>query len=136
MDLHALGAYTQRACLQASQGSDPPDRRAGLPRWPVPLQLQHSVGSVASLGGAAVRTTARPGTLPCEVTLVLALPSEPGCLFGCVAFGRAGHGDITFRRTNATVGFPYGKGRSSCPRGARTSSRLRRRGSEGRGVPL
>src|SRR5215207_10081319 len=66
--------------------------------------------SVVSLLAAA-----RQRSLPCEATLVLALPSEPGCLSGRVAFGRAGHGDIAFRRTNATAGPPYRKGASSRP---------------------
>src|SRR5215218_462048 len=113
--MRTLGARTQRACLQASQGSDPSDRWVALPRRPVPHYIQRPIGRVASLGGAAVLAAARQRSLPCEATLVLALPSEPGCLFGCVAFGRAGHGDISFRRTNATAGPPYRKGASSRP---------------------
>src|SRR5688500_16147906 len=97
----ALGAHTQHTCLQANQGPRSPDLRTTLPRRSVPLHLQRPVGGVASLGRAAVLAAARPRTLPCEAPLVLVLPSEPGCLFGRLALGRAGHGDITFRRTNA-----------------------------------
>src|SRR5215217_3142492 len=109
VDMRTLGARTQRASLQASQGSDPSDRWVALPRRPVPLNLQRPIGRDASVGSAAVLAAARPGTLPCEASLVLALPSEPGCLFGCLALGRAGHGYITFRRTIVGRGPAYGK---------------------------
>src|SRR5215218_10221329 len=113
--MRTLGTNTQHTCLQASQGPGSPNFRTTLPRWSVPLHLQRPVGRVASLGRAAVLAAARPGTLPCEASLVLALPSEPGCLFGCFALGRAGHGYTEFRRNNTATGPPYWKGRSSCP---------------------
>src|ERR671921_1632191 len=113
--MRTLGARAQRASLQASQGSDPSDRWVALPRRPVSLNLQRPIGRDASVGSAAVLAAARPGTLPCEASLVLALPSEPGCLFGCFALGRAGHGYTEFRRNNTATGPPYWKGRSSCP---------------------
>src|SRR5919112_5681857 len=101
--MRTLGARTQRASLQASQESDPSDRWVALSRRPVPINLQRSLGRDASVGRAAVLAAARPGNLPCAASLVLALPSEPGCLFGCLALGRADHGYSAFRRTNATA---------------------------------
>src|SRR5215204_4048211 len=58
---------------------------------------------------AALLAAARPRTLLCEASLVLALPSEPSCLFGRLALGRADHGYITFRWTNVGRGPAYGK---------------------------
>src|SRR5688572_11909097 len=107
--MHALGTHTQHTCLQATQGPGSPNLRTTLPRWSVPLRLQRPVCAVASVGSAAVLAAARPGTLPSEAALVLALPSEPGCLFGRVAFGRAGHGHTEFRRNNFATRPPYGK---------------------------
>src|SRR5215212_7011990 len=136
VDMRTLGARTQRARLQAGQRPGSSNLRATLPRRPVPLRLQRPVGHVASLGSAEVLAAARPGTLPCEASLVLALQSEPGCLFGCFAFGRAGYGYSAFRRTNSADGPACGKGASSRTGGARATDRLRRRGGEGGRVPL
>jgi hypothetical protein len=113
-------------------------RQVAGPRYrgrPLPLGLQRPVGGAASLGGTAVRATARPGTLPRKLPLVLAISNEPGRFFGRVAFGRAGHGYITFRWNNAALGLPQRKGHSPRTRGSRTSGRLRRRGGERGGVP-
>src|SRR5919107_936718 len=136
MDMRTLGARAQRARLQAGQRPGSSNLRVALPRRPVPLRLQRPVGRVGCVGGAAVLAAARPRTLPREASLVLALPSEPGCLFGCVALRRAGHGYSAFRRTNSADGPACGKGASSRSRGARTSDRLRRGGGEGGRVPL
>src|SRR5918993_2425516 len=127
-------SYT--ACLpKTSEESGAPGRWTALPRRPLPLGLQRPVGGAASLGGTAVRATARPGTLPRKLPLVLAISNEPGRFFGRVAFGRAGHGYITFRWNNAALGLPQRKGHSPRTRGSRTSGRLRRRGGESGGVP-
>src|SRR5919107_4397221 len=109
VDMRALGAPTQLAGLQAGQRPGSSNLRAALPRRPVPLRLQRPVGRVACVGGAAVLAAARPGSLPREASLVLALPSEPGCLFGRVALGRAGYGYITFRRNSFATRLAYGK---------------------------
>src|ERR687896_1443260 len=107
--MRAVGAPTQLAGLQAGQGPGSSNLRVALPRRPVPLRLQRPVGRVACVGSAAVLAAARPRALPREASLVLALPSEPGCLFGCVALRRAGHGYSAFRRTNAADGPACGK---------------------------
>src|SRR5215208_6079896 len=113
--MRTVGTHSQHTCLQASQGPGSPNLRTALSRRPVPLQLQRPVGCVASLGRAAVLATARPGTLPCEASLVLALQGKPGCLFGRLALGLAGHGYITFRRTYVGRGRAYGKECSARP---------------------
>src|SRR5919107_3962844 len=115
VDMRTLGARAQRARLQAGQRPGSSNLRVALPRRPVPLRLQRPVGRVACVGGAAVLAAARPRTVPRGASLVLALPSVPGCLFGCVALRRVGHGYIAFRRTNAAAGPPQGRERSSRP---------------------
>src|SRR5829696_839031 len=120
----------------ASQESGAPGRWVALPRRPVPLDLQRSVGGAASVGGTAVHATARPGTLPRKLPLVLAISNEPGRFFGRVAFGRAGHGYTKFRWNNTAMGLLQRKGHSPRTRGSRTPDRRRRRGGDGGGVPL
>src|SRR3712207_1344712 len=107
--MRTLGARAQRARLQAGQRPGPPDLRATLPRRPVSLRLQRPVGRDACVGSAAVLAAARPRALLREASLVLALPSEPSCLFGCVALRRAGHGYSAFRWSNSAEGSPCGK---------------------------
>src|SRR5215212_426924 len=135
-DMCTLGARAQRTRLQAGQRSGSSNLRVAPPRRPVPPRLQRPVGRDACVGGTAVLAAARPRALPRESSLVLALPSVPGCLFGRIALGCASHGYPAFRRPNAAAGSPCGKGASSRPRGARTSPRLRRGGGEGGDVPL
>src|SRR5215217_8567247 len=87
VDMRTLGTNTQHTCLQASQGPGSPNFRTTLPRWSVPLYIQRPVGRVASLGRAALLAAARPRTLLCEASLVLALPRNQVASLGVLLSG-------------------------------------------------
>jgi hypothetical protein len=132
--MHSTRGDTQPACLQTGQAFGAPDRRTSLPERPLPPGLQCTIGVVTCVGSAVVLASARPGALPGEATLVLALSGGPGRFFGRITFWRACDRPSRLRWGNSVTRPPCGARSRPRTGGTRTAYKRRRRDGNGRSV--